>query len=50
MRLGQPRLDHSGFFRALGQAATVARYALAPDVAGRRLDDWALTLGAVELI
>jgi hypothetical protein len=49
IRLGGPTLDHSGFLRAPGQGPILTRYALAPDVAGRRLGDWALTLDDVEL-
>jgi hypothetical protein len=49
IRLGGPRVDHSGFLRVPGQGPILTRYALAPAVAGRRVDDWALTLGDVEL-
>jgi hypothetical protein len=49
IRLGGPRLDHSGFLQAPGQDPILTRYAFAPGVACSRLADWALTLGDVEV-
>jgi GNAT superfamily N-acetyltransferase len=47
--VGGPVLDRSGFVRVPGQGPVLAWYALAADLPGGRLDDWALTLGDVEL-
>lgn len=49
IRLGGPMLDRSGFVRALAQGPLLTRYSFAQDLPGGRLDDWALTLGDVEL-
>jgi predicted N-acetyltransferase YhbS len=49
IRLGGPAVDRSGFVRLPGRGPVLTWYALADDVPGGRLDDWALTLGDVEL-
>ena len=49
IRIGGPAVDRSGFVRVPGQGPVLTWYALADDPPGRRLDDWALTLGDVEL-
>jgi predicted N-acetyltransferase YhbS len=49
IRLGGPVVDRSGFVRVPGRGPVLTWYALADDAPGGRLDDWALTLGDVEL-
>ena len=49
IRLGGPVVDRWGFVRAPGQGPVLTWHPLAPGVPGGRLDDWALTLGDIEL-
>jgi GNAT superfamily N-acetyltransferase len=49
IRLGGSTLDRTGFVRAPGQGPMLTWYPLAAGRPGARLDDWALTLGDVEL-
>jgi predicted N-acetyltransferase YhbS len=49
IRVGGPAVDRSGFVGAPGQGPVLTWYPLADDPPGSRLDDWALTLGDVEL-
>ncbi|MGH9227194.1 MAG: GNAT family N-acetyltransferase [Acidimicrobiales bacterium] len=49
IRLGGPAVDRNRFVRAPGQGPVLTWYALSGDPPGYRLDDWALTLGDVEL-
>jgi GNAT superfamily N-acetyltransferase len=49
IRLGGPRVDGTGFVRAPGQGPILTWNCLGKTVAGSHLDDWALTLGDVEL-
>ena len=49
IRIGGPTVDRSGFVRVPGQGPVLTWYGLADDAPGARLDDWALTLGDVEL-
>jgi GNAT superfamily N-acetyltransferase len=49
IRLGGPTVDRSGFVRIPGQGPLLTWYPLAAAVPGGDLDDWALTLGDVEL-
>jgi hypothetical protein len=49
IRIGGPALDRSGFVRAPGQGPLLTWYPLATDHPGRRLADWSLSLGDVEL-
>jgi GNAT superfamily N-acetyltransferase len=49
IRLSGPALDRRGFLRLPGQGPVLTWCALADDVPGGRIDDWALTLGDVEL-
>jgi predicted N-acetyltransferase YhbS len=49
IRLGGPAVDWCGFVRLPGQGPVLTWCALADDSPGGRLEDWALTLGDVEL-
>jgi GNAT superfamily N-acetyltransferase len=49
IRIGGPAVDRSGFVRIPRQGPMLTWHALANDPPGGRLDDWALTLGDVEL-
>jgi GNAT superfamily N-acetyltransferase len=49
IRLGGPAIDRSGFVGVPGQGPVLTWCALADDPPGRRPDDWALSLGDVEL-
>jgi predicted N-acetyltransferase YhbS len=49
IRLGGPAFDRCGFVRLPGQGPVLTWNALADDSPGGRIDDWALTLGDVEL-
>jgi GNAT superfamily N-acetyltransferase len=49
IRLGGPMLDRAGFARVPRQGPVLTWHPLASGVPGRRLDDWALELGDVEL-
>jgi GNAT superfamily N-acetyltransferase len=49
IRLGGRAIDRNGFVRVPGQGPVLAWRPLRPDGTGGRLDDWALTLGDVEL-
>jgi GNAT superfamily N-acetyltransferase len=49
IRLSRQPVDRAGFVRAPGQGPTLTWYPLAPATPGERLEDWALTLGDVEL-
>lgn len=49
IQIGGPVVDRSGFVRIAGQGPVLTWYALADDPRGGRLDQWALTLGDVEL-
>jgi GNAT superfamily N-acetyltransferase len=49
IRIGGPAVDRGGFVRFPRQGPMLAWHALANDPPGGRLDDWALTLGDVEL-
>jgi GNAT superfamily N-acetyltransferase len=49
MRLGKPRIDRDGFVQAPKQGPILTWRPLRAGVSGRRLDDWGLTLGDIEL-
>lgn len=49
IRLGAPVLDRAGFVRVPRQGPVLTWHPLAAGVPGRRLDDWELELGDVEL-
>ena len=49
IRLGGPVVDRRGFLRLTGQGPVLTWYALADEAPGGHIDDWALTLGDVEL-
>jgi GNAT superfamily N-acetyltransferase len=49
IRLGGAPFDRNGFVRAPRQGPVLTWYPLRPDVPGHRRDDWALSLGDVEL-
>jgi GNAT superfamily N-acetyltransferase len=49
IRLGGPVVDRDGFVRAPRQGPMLTWYPLAAEAPGSRLDDWALTLGDIEL-
>jgi GNAT superfamily N-acetyltransferase len=49
MRLGKPMIDRDGFVHAPKQGPILTWRPLRAGVPGRRLDDWGLTLGDVEL-
>jgi hypothetical protein len=49
IRLGGPAVDRRGFLRLPGQGPVLTWCALVDEVPGGHIDDWALTLGDVEL-
>jgi GNAT superfamily N-acetyltransferase len=49
IRLGAPVVSRDGFVRVPGQGPILTWHALAGDPPGGHVDDWALTLGDVEL-
>ena len=49
IRIGGPAADRSGFVRAPGQGPVLTWHPLADGLPGGRPDDWALSLGDVEL-
>jgi GNAT superfamily N-acetyltransferase len=49
IRLGGPVVDRRGFLRLPGQGPVLTWCALVDQVPGGRIDDWALTLGDIEL-
>jgi hypothetical protein len=49
IRLGGPVVDRSGFVRVPRHGPVLTWYPLAAEVPGSRPDDWALTLGDIEL-
>jgi hypothetical protein len=49
IQTGANAVDRSGFVRVPGQGPVLTWYALAPDPPGRRLSDWSVTMGDLEL-